>query len=62
MVQLEDMAGEEEQPNLPGTEEHPNWRRKLGRTLEELPDEPLVRQTALMMAAAGRSRLARPAS
>ena len=31
MVQLEDAFGEEEQANLPGTDEHPNWRRKLGR-------------------------------
>ena len=41
MVQLEDALGEEEQPNLPGTVEHANWRRKLGR-LEELADEPMV--------------------
>lgn len=62
MVQLEDLIGEEEQPNLPGTEEHPNWRRKVGRGLEELPDEPLVRPIAQAMAAAGRSRAARTAS
>jgi (1->4)-alpha-D-glucan 1-alpha-D-glucosylmutase len=30
MVQLEDVAGEVEQANMPGTvDEHPNWRRKL---------------------------------
>jgi 4-alpha-glucanotransferase len=29
MVSLEDLAGETEQPNLPGTiDEHPNWRRR----------------------------------
>ena len=29
IVPLEDLLGEEEQPNLPGTiEEHPNWRRR----------------------------------
>ncbi|HEX6113613.1 MAG TPA: 4-alpha-glucanotransferase, partial [Geminicoccaceae bacterium] len=55
MVQLEDALGEVEQPNLPGTEEHPNWRRKLGRSLEALADEPLVAGIAKVMAAAGRS-------
>lgn len=34
-VQMEDLTGEVEQPNLPGTtDEHPNWRRKLSRDLE----------------------------
>ena len=55
MVQLEDALGEEEQPNLPGTEEHPNWRRKLGRSLEAFAHEPMVAQIAEAMAAAGRS-------
>ena len=54
MVQLEDALGEEEQPNLPGTEEHPNWRRKLGSDLERFADEPMVGQMAEMMTAAGR--------
>ena len=55
MVQLEDAFGEEEQANLPGTDEHPNWRRKLGRSLEEFPQEPMVARIAEVMAAAGRS-------
>jgi 4-alpha-glucanotransferase len=55
MVQLEDALGEEEQPNLPGADEHPNWRRKLGRSLEALGDEPMVARIAETMAAAGRS-------
>lgn len=55
MVQLEDAAGEEEQPNLPGTDEHPNWRRKLGLSLERLLDEPVVRRIVAAMAATGRS-------
>ena len=55
MVQLEDASGEEEQPNLPGTDEHPNWRRKLRPSLEELPDQPMVRRLAAVMAATGRS-------
>jgi 4-alpha-glucanotransferase len=55
MVQLEDAAGEEEQPNLPGTDGHPNWRRKLGASLERLLEEPVVRRIAAVMTATGRS-------
>ena len=37
LVQLEDLVGETEQANLPGTcDEHPNWRRRLSQTLEEI--------------------------
>jgi malto-oligosyltrehalose trehalohydrolase/4-alpha-glucanotransferase len=37
MVQLEDLVGQEEQMNVPGTTtEHPNWRRKLPVTLDDL--------------------------
>jgi 4-alpha-glucanotransferase len=54
MVQLEDALGEEEQPNLPGAEEHPNWRRKLGSYLERFSDEPMVGHIAEAMTAAGR--------
>lgn len=36
LVQAEDLLGEAEQANLPGTvEEHPNWRRKLSLPLED---------------------------
>jgi 4-alpha-glucanotransferase len=43
LVQLEDLAGEIEQMNLPGTiDEHPNWRRKLQWTLDHLFHEPAV--------------------
>src|SRR5262249_32495939 len=35
-VQLEDVVGESEQANLPGTTDaHPNWRRRISRTLAE---------------------------
>src|SRR5436305_9080124 len=35
LVQLEDIAGEDEQANLPGTsDEHPNWRRRMSIGLE----------------------------
>jgi len=37
LVQLEDIIGESEQANLPGTtEDHPNWRRRLSRPLDEI--------------------------
>ena len=37
LVQLEDVLAESEQANLPGTfDEHPNWRRRLLRNLEEV--------------------------
>jgi 4-alpha-glucanotransferase len=41
LVQLEDVAGEEEQANLPGTfDAHPNWRRRLSLPLESLLCRP----------------------
>jgi len=44
VVQAEDVTGTREQVNIPGTlAEHPNWRRKLNVTLEELPQTPLFR-------------------
>ena len=47
MVQLDDLAGNLDQVNLPGTfDQYPNWRRKLAMTLEELADD--VRACALM--------------
>jgi 4-alpha-glucanotransferase len=55
MVQMEDALGEEEQPNLPGAEEHPNWRRKLACDLERFAGEHRVKRIAEAMAAAGRS-------
>ncbi len=52
-VQLEDVIGEIEQANLPGTmHEHPNWQRRLGKTLEEM--EPLIDEVGDTMRAAGR--------
>jgi 4-alpha-glucanotransferase len=44
MVQVEDIVGEIDQPNLPGTvHQHPNWQRKLPVTIGELSDAPLGR-------------------
>ena len=39
MVQAEDLIGDVEQANLPGTfNEHPNWRRRLSVPVEQLAD------------------------
>ncbi len=53
LVQIEDVAGEGEQANLPGTTEaHPNWRRRLSLRLEDLFAGPeMARVTALVTAA-----------
>ncbi len=46
MVQLEDLLGQVEQANLPGTvDEHPNWRRKLPLDLEGLRRHQVLRET-----------------
>ncbi len=47
-VQLEDLVGQLEQVNLPGTtdDRYPNWRRKLPSTIEILTTHPAV--TALI--------------
>jgi 4-alpha-glucanotransferase len=43
VVPLEDLVGEAEQPNLPGTlDEHPNWRRRHGAPTPELLAQPAV--------------------
>lgn len=43
MVQVDDMTAEEEQLNLPGTvDEHPNWRRRLSLTVEDLTSSPVT--------------------
>ncbi|MFO0707309.1 MAG: 4-alpha-glucanotransferase [Nitrospira sp.] len=37
LVNVEDVLGERAQTNVPGTvDQHPNWSRKLGRTVEEM--------------------------
>jgi 4-alpha-glucanotransferase len=43
LVQMEDLAGALEQPNLPGTvDEHPNWRRRLAAPVEDVFASPLA--------------------
>ena len=50
LVQLEDIAGEEEQANLPGTSDaHPNWRRRLSARLEDLLTGPELRRVAALV-------------
>jgi 4-alpha-glucanotransferase len=60
LVQVEDITGEAEQANLPGTTDgHPNWRRRLALTLEEIvgPDE--LGRVARLVARARRHSAAR---
>jgi (1->4)-alpha-D-glucan 1-alpha-D-glucosylmutase len=43
VVQPEDMLGQSEQSNLPGTiDAHPNWQRKQSLEIESWPDEPRI--------------------
>lgn len=43
IVPVEDLTGEKEQPNLPGTTtEHPNWRRRLSAPMESLLQDARV--------------------
>jgi 4-alpha-glucanotransferase len=53
LVQIDDVAGEGEQANLPGTTEaHPNWRRRLSARLEDvLAGRAMARVAALVTAA-----------
>jgi 4-alpha-glucanotransferase len=50
LVQIEDVVGEVEQANLPGTtDSHPNWRRRLGQTLEEIAGGTEFRRLAALV-------------
>ena len=49
MVQIDDLTDEPDPINIPATSaEHPNWRRKLSLTLEELAEAaesaPILRE------------------
>lgn len=51
-VRLEDIAGEVAPVNVPSTvDEHPNWRRKLSISLEDLPGTSLFRGITQALAA-----------
>jgi 4-alpha-glucanotransferase len=55
LVQLEDMVGESEQANLPGTiDGHPNWRRRLSHTIEKIINGSEWRRTASIVEEARR--------
>ena len=50
LTQLEDMTGELDQANLPGTvDEYPNWRRRLAVPLEALGTDERVRAIAALL-------------
>lgn len=50
LVSLEDMLGEEEQPNLPGTVDvHPNWRRRCAAPVAELLKDGRVQHRCRIM-------------
>jgi 4-alpha-glucanotransferase len=60
LLQLEDLAGESEQANLPGTTDgHPNWRRRLGRTLDEIAGGTELPRVSALIAEARRRSAAR---
>ncbi|HML09618.1 MAG TPA: 4-alpha-glucanotransferase, partial [Stellaceae bacterium] len=50
LVQIEDVAGEEEQANLPGTSDaHPNWRRRLSAPLDAILNGTELQRIAALM-------------
>ncbi len=54
-ISLDDVLGEREQVNIPGTtDEHPNWRRKLPLLLEEIDGHDTLRRVGEAFAKAGR--------
>ncbi len=60
-ISLDDLLGEREQVNIPGTtDQHPNWRRKLPLPIEDLDGHDILRRVGEAFAKAGRNAL--PAS
>jgi 4-alpha-glucanotransferase len=58
-IALDDLLGEIEQINIPGTvNEHPNWRRRLSVSLEALADHVQFKRVGEALARAGRSNAA----
>jgi len=56
VVQLDDLLGETEPVNIPGTYlEYPNWRRKLGMPVEAIIGDARWHRLAAVMRAAGRA-------
>jgi 4-alpha-glucanotransferase len=53
---LDDILGDREQINIPGTiDEHPNWRRKLPQALDALSENGQFKRVADAFAQAGRT-------
>jgi 4-alpha-glucanotransferase len=51
MVQLDDLTNEIHQANLPGTiMDYPNWRRRLGQSLEEIASNPALAHSMAIIA------------
>ena len=56
MVQVEDILGEPDQANMPGTtDEHPNWRRKIKLDIQALLADKSMRQLATIAVEEGRT-------
>ena len=56
VVQVDDLIGEVEPVNIPGTwREYPNFRRKLSRTVEQIGTDARLIRLAEIMRAAGRA-------
>jgi 4-alpha-glucanotransferase len=52
LAQLDDLAGEAHQANLPGsTTEYPNWRRRQARLLDDLFTDPATQKAMTRIAA-----------
>ena len=59
-IQLEDILGLIEQPNLPGTTtEHPNWRRRMPLTIDEIAQSAALEPFARALDA-GRKQVGKP--
>lgn len=54
-VQLDDILGQIDAPNLPGTiDEHPNWRRRTALGVEDFATSPAIAATGRTMSAGDR--------
>ena len=63
MVQAEDVIGEIEQANLPGTSDgHPNWRRRLALTVDQFAADPRLAALGRVLVRRSARATARPAS
>jgi len=57
-ISLDDVLGERDQVNIPGTiDQHPNWHRKLPLPIEQLEDHDTLRRVGEAFAKAGRNVL-----